>query len=64
MDAYNIYHMIKALWAQYVDKHSGSIIKSSDSIKVCVWTSEGYRQVTSVHYNNELKCIELELDKE
>ena len=56
--------MIKALWAQYVDKHSGSIIKSSDSIKVCVWTSEGYRQVTSVHYNDKLKFIELELDKE
>ena len=64
MDAYNIYHMIKLLWATHIDKHSGSIIKSSDSIKICVRTSDGYKEVTSVHYNNELKCIELELDKE
>ena len=63
MDAYNIYHMIKALWAQYIDKHSGSIIKSSDSIKVCVMTSDGYKEVVSVHYNDELKFIELELEK-
>lgn len=64
MDAYNIYHLIKTLWAEYVNKNSGTIIKASDSIKVCVWTSEGYREVTNVRYNDNLKFIELELDQE
>lgn len=64
MDAYNIYHMIKKLWAEYVNKNSGTILKSSDTIKVCVWTPEGYREVTNVHYNEKMKFIELELDVE
>ena len=46
MDAYNIYHLIKSLWAEYVNKNSGLLDKSKDSIRVCVWTSEGYREVT------------------
>jgi hypothetical protein len=64
MDAYNIYHMIKGLWAQNVNKNSGLLDKSKDCIKICVWTSEGYREVTNVYYNDKLKFIELELDKE
>lgn len=64
MDAYNIYHLIKALWAEYVNKNSGLLEKSKDRIKVCVWTPDGYREVTNVYYNDKLKCIELELDKE
>ena len=64
MDAYNIYHLIKSLWAEHVNKYSGLLEKSSDRIKICVWTEEGYREVTNVHYNDKLKFIELELDKE
>ena len=64
MDAYNIYHIIKRLWGEYVNKHSGTIIKSADAIKVCVWTPEGYREVTNVVYNDKLKFIELVLDQE
>jgi hypothetical protein len=64
MDAYNIYHLIKSLWAEYVNKNSGLLEKSSDRIKICVWTEEGYREVTNVHYNDKLKFIELELDRE
>ncbi len=64
MDAYNIYHLIKSLWAEHVNKNSGLSYKSSDRVKVCVWTEEGYREVINVHYNDKLKFIELELDKE
>ena len=64
MDAYNIYHLIKSLWAEHVNKNSGLLEKSKDSIKVCVWTSEGYREVTNVIYNDKLKLIELVLDQE
>lgn len=63
MDAYNIYHLIKKLWADHVNKNSGTIIKASDAIKVYVWTEEGYREVTNVYYNDKLKFIELELDQ-
>lgn len=63
MDAYNIYHLIKKLWAEHVNKNSGTIIKSSDAIKVCVWTQDGYREVVDVRYNSSLKFIELELDE-
>ena len=63
MDAYNIYHLVKRLWSEHVNKHSG-IIKSTDAIKVCVWTPEGYREVVNVTYNDKLKFIELELDQE
>ena len=64
MDAYNIYHLIKRLWAEHFNKVSGTIVKSGDAIKVCVWTPEGYREVTNVVYNEKLKFIELELDQE
>ncbi len=64
MDAYNIYHLIKSTWAEHVNKYSGLSEKSKDSIRVCVWTSDGYKEVTNVHYNDKLKFIELELDKE
>lgn len=63
MDAYNIFHLIKRLWSEHVNKHSG-IITSSDAIKVCIWTSEGYREVVGVEYNEKLKFIELRLDEE
>lgn len=64
MDAYNIYHLIKRLWSEHVNKQSGTIIKSADAIKICVWTSDGYREVTNVSYNDKLGFIELELDQE
>ena len=64
MDAYNIYHIIKRLWSEYVNKSSGSLIKSQDAIKVCVWTEDGYREVVNVTYNEKYKFIELELDQE
>jgi hypothetical protein len=64
MDAYNIYHLIKRLWSEHVNKNSGMLLKSSDEIKVCVWTPEGYREVTNVTYNDNLKLIELTLDQE
>lgn len=64
MDAYNIYHLLKRLWAEHVNKNSGSIIKSTDVVKVCVWTPDGYREVTNVFYNDKLGFIELELDQE
>lgn len=64
MDAYNVYHLIKSLWAEHVNKNSGVLEKSPDMIKVCVWTEEGYREVIGVVYNDRLKFIELELDKE
>jgi hypothetical protein len=64
MDAYNIYHLLKKLWAEHTNKNSGIINKSAGDIKVCVWTDEGYREVVNVCYNDKLKFIELELDKE
>jgi hypothetical protein len=64
MDAYNIYHIIKRLWSEYVNKSSGILIKSQDMIKVCVWTDDGYREVVNVVYNEKYKFIELELDQE
>lgn len=64
IDAYNIYHMIKRLWSEHLNKNSGSIQKNTESIKVCVWTEEGYREVTNVIYNDKLQFIELILDEE
>lgn len=64
MDAYNLYHIIKQLWANYVNKNSGEIMKANESIKVCVWTNEGYREVRNAMYNEKLKMIELKLDQE
>lgn len=64
MDAYDIYHLVKRLWSEHVNKNSGIILKATDVVKVCVWTPEGYREVKNVHYNEKLKFIELELDQE
>ena len=64
MDAYDLYHLLKRLWSEHVNKNSGTILKSSDVIRVCVWTPEGYREVKNIYYNEKLKFIELELDKE
>jgi hypothetical protein len=64
MDAYNIYHILKRLWAEHTNISSGTITKSYDIMKVCVWTPDGYREVTNVIYNNDLKSIELILDQE
>jgi hypothetical protein len=64
MDAYNIYHLLKKLWAEHTNKNSGIIDKSGGDIKVCVWTAEGYREVIGLRYNESLKFIELELDVE
>lgn len=64
MDAYDIYHKVKILWSQHVNKASGTINKEYDKIKLCVWTAEGYREVVNVSYNDKLKFIELELDQE
>lgn len=64
MDAYDLYHKLKYTWAENVDKSSGTINKSSGIIKVCVWTDDGYREVVGLTYNDKLKIIELELDKE
>jgi hypothetical protein len=64
MDAYDIYHKIKQLWSDNVDKASGTINKPSGIIKVCVWTEDGYREVIGASYNSKLKIIELEMDQE
>lgn len=64
MDAYDIYHKVKILWSQHVNKASGTINKEYDKIKLCVWTPDGYREVVNVSYNDKLKFIELELDQE
>lgn len=64
MDAYNIYHLLKKLWAEHTNKNSGIIDKNTGDIRVCLWTQDGYREVTGVHYNHTLKFIELELDEE
>jgi hypothetical protein len=63
MDAYNIYHLIKRLWAEHTNKHSGSIVKPNDCIKMCVWTPDGYKEVTNVVYNEKLKFIEIVLEE-
>lgn len=65
MDAYILYQVIKQLWSEYTNKNSGAISKSEHTyMKVCVWTDEGYREVTGARYNENLKFIELRLDGE
>jgi hypothetical protein len=64
MDAYLLYHTIKQLWSEHVNKNSGEIEKSSNNMKVCVWTNEGYREVVNAVYNYDLKIIQLKLDEE
>lgn len=65
MDAYDLYQVIKQLWAEHTNKNSGNISKSDyTNMKVCVWTSEGYREVINANYNHKLNFIELTLDQE
>lgn len=64
MDAYDIYHRIKQLWSLHTNKSSGMINKSYENMRICVWTSEGYREVVNAVYNDKLNLIELELDQE
>jgi hypothetical protein len=56
---------MKNLWAQHTDKNSGSGKKNFGyDIRVVTWTDQGYREVTALKYNEQLKMIELELDNE
>jgi len=65
MDAYDISNKMKDLWAQHTDKNSGSGKKNFGyDIRVVTWTEHGYREVTGLKYNEQLKMIELELDNE
>ena len=60
MDAYDLYQDIQTLWMKHVDK---SLDKKVNIVKVCVWTSEGYKEIKRVKYNDDLKFIELELEE-
>lgn len=60
MDAYDLYQDIQTLWMKHVDK---SLDKKVGGVRVCVWTSEGYKEVKQVKYNDDLKFIELELEE-
>lgn len=60
MDAYDLYQDIQTLWMKHVDK---SLDKKVSTVRVCVWTSEGYKEVKQVKYNDDLKFIELELEE-
>lgn len=60
MDAYDLYQDIQTLWMKHVDK---SLDKKVSAVRVCVWTSEGYKEVKQVKYNDDLKFIELELEE-
>lgn len=64
MDAYDISNKMKNIWVENTDKGSGTLSKKYDKMRVCVWTSEGYREVTDLKYNDKLKFIELRLDNE
>jgi hypothetical protein len=55
---------MKKMWSEIVPKNSGELSKTTRDIKVCVWTDQGYREVTGLHYNPSTKFIELELDDE
>lgn len=64
MDSYDLSELIKKLWVDNCDKSSGNLTKPKNQIKICVWTDEGYREITNAKYNPRLKMIELELDNE
>jgi len=65
MDAYDISNQMKSLWAEHTDKNSGAGKKNFGyDIGVVTWTNQGYREVTGLRYNEQLKKIELELDNE
>lgn len=57
MDAYLLYSKIKQLWSEFSPK-------TTNGMRVCVWTEEGYREVVGAVYNPNLKLIELRLDEE
>lgn len=63
MDAHDLYHKIADLWSEHVNKHSGIVNQPDSTIRVCVWTDQGYCEVKDVKFNNDLKIIELELDE-
>ena len=60
MDAYDLYQDIQTIWMKHVDK---SLDKKVGAVRVCAWTSEGYKEVKQVKYNDDLKFIELELEE-
>ena len=62
MDAHTLSEKIMKYWMCIVPKHSGEITKNKESIKVCVMTNEGLREVVGVHIQDNF--IQLELDKE
>ena len=62
MDAYDLYQDVQTLWMKHVDKNSGTKA-GINSLPVCVWTSEGYKEIKRVKYNDDLKLIELELEE-
>lgn len=64
MDAYDLYHAIKHLWAENSDKRSGSLIKSQQHMAVMINTEYGYREVVGIRMNTEINAIELILDQE
>ena len=64
MDAYDLSDMIKRMWMDHADKNSGQLDKSGNKINVIVNTEEGYRRVVGLHWNREIKSIELVLDDE
>lgn len=64
MDAYDISQKTKDLWFQHCSKSSGTLYRTYDKMRMCVWTVEGYREVVDVVYNENLKVLELRLDEE
>lgn len=62
MDAYHLYQDIQDLWMKHADKNSGTKA-GINTVRVCVWTSEGYKEVKQVKYNYDLKFVELELEE-
>jgi hypothetical protein len=64
MDTYDLYHEIQKLWVDNCSKESGLLHKSKNHMATVVWTSDGYREVVGVKWNQEIKAIELILDRE
>lgn len=64
MDAYELYHDMQDVWRKNTTcARVSSLDKFNGDIKVCVWTSEGYKEITRVKYNKNLHLIELELEE-
>ena len=64
MDAYDVSQKVKDLYSKHVDRSSGTLGRSYGTMKLCVWTIDGYREIRNASYNEKLKLIELELDEE